>query len=54
MFSNSINKDVNLSINSFLDNMKSILDEHAPLKRVNKYKLNFNSKPWITPAIKKS
>ena len=29
---------VNLSINSFLDNMNSILDEHAPLKQVNKYK----------------
>ena len=54
MFSNSTNKDVNLSINPFLDNMNSILDEHAPLKRENKYKLNFKSKPWITPAIKKS
>ena len=54
MFSNSTNKDVNLSINSFLDNMNSILDEHAPLKRVNEYKLNFKSKPWITPAIQKS
>ena len=34
--------------------MNSILDEHAPLKRVNKYKLKFKSKPWITPAIQKS
>ena len=47
-------QDVNLSINSFLDKMNSILDEHAPLKRVNKYKLKFKSKPWITPAIQKS
>ena len=47
-------KDVNLSNNSFLDNMNSILDEHAPLKRVNKYKLKFKSKPWIIPAIQKS
>ena len=44
-------QDVNLSINSFLDKMNSILDEHAQLKRVNKYKLKFKSKPWITPAI---
>ena len=37
---------MNLSINSFLDNMmNSILHEHAPLKRVNKYKLKFKSKP---------
>ena len=34
--------------------MNSILDEHAPLKLFNKYKLKFNSKPWITPAIQKS
>ena len=46
---------MNLSINSFLNNMNSILlDEHAPLKRVNKYKLKFKSKPRITPAIQKS
>ena len=47
-------QDVNLSINSFLDKMNSILDEHAPLNRVNKYKLKFKSKPRITPAIQKS
>ena len=47
-------QDVNLSIESFLDNMNSILDEHAPLKRINKYKLKFKSKPWIITAIKKS
>ena len=34
--------------------MNSILDEHAPLKLVNKYKLKFKSKPWITPVIQKS
>ena len=44
-------QDVNLSINSFLDKINSILDEHAPLKCVNKYKLKFKYKPWITPAI---
>ena len=32
----------------------SILDEHAPLKKINKCKLEFKSKPWITPAIPKS
>ena len=47
-------QDVNLSIEFFLNNMNSILDEHAPLKRINKYKLKFKSKPWITPAIQKS
>ena len=45
-------QDVNLSINSFLDNMNSI--EHAPLKFVNKYKLKFKSELSITPAIQNS
>ena len=34
--------------------MNSTLDEQAPLKRINKYKLKFKSKPWITRAIQKS
>ena len=38
----------------FLNNMESILDTHAPLKNVNKYKLKFKAKPWITPALQKS
>ena len=33
--------------------MNPILDEHAPLKRVNKHKLKFKSKPWIIPDIQK-
>ena len=45
---------VNLSINSFLDNMNLILDGHAPLKRANKYNLKFKRKPWIIPAIQTS
>ena len=45
--------DINLYIESFLDNMNSILDEHATLKRIDKCKLKFQSKPWITPAIQK-
>ena len=34
--------------------MDSILDAHAPLKKVNKYNLKFKTKPWITPALQKS
>ena len=30
------------------------MDVHAPLKKVNKYKPKFNTKPWITPALQKS
>ena len=48
------NKNVDLSIESFLNNMNSILDSNAPFKRVNKYKLRFKTKPWISPALQKS
>ena len=34
--------------------MDSILDTHTLLKKVNKYKLKFKTKPWITPALQKS
>ena len=47
-------QNVNLSLNSFLNNMNSILDVHALLKKVNKYKLKFKTKAWITPALQKS
>ena len=46
-------QSVDLSTESFL-NINSILDSNANLKRVNKCKLRFNTKPWITPALQKS
>ena len=30
------------------------MDVHAPLKKVNKYKLKFKTKSWITLALQKS
>ena len=33
--------------------MNSVLDSN-PFKKVNKYKLRFKTKPWITPALQKS
>ena len=41
-------------MDSFLDNLNSVLDTHALLKKVNKYKLKFKTKPWITHALQKS
>ena len=38
-------QNVNLSMDSFLNNINSILD---------KCKLKFKTKPWITPALQKS
>ena len=31
-----------------------LLDNYAPLKRVNKHKLKFRCKPWITLGLQKS
>ena len=45
---------MDLSIESFLNNTNSILDSNARFKRVNKYKLRFKTKPWITHALQKS
>ena len=44
---------MDLSIESFLNNMNAILDSNAPFKRVNKYILRFKTKHWITPALQK-
>ena len=42
------------STKNFLDKINMLLDTHAPLKRVKKYKLKFKSKPWITLGLQKS
>ena len=38
----------------YLDKINMLLDTYAPLKRVNKYKMKFKSKPWITLGLQKS
>ena len=38
----------------YLDKINKLLDTDAPLKRTNKYKLKFKSKPWITLGFQKS
>ena len=42
------------STKKFLDKIHMLLHTYAPLKRVKKYKLRFNSKPWITLSLEKS
>ena len=38
----------------YLDKINILLDTYAPLKKINKYKLEFKSKPWITQGLQKS
>ena len=43
-----------ISTKMYLDTINMLLDTYAPLKRINKYKLKFKSKPWITLGLQKS
>ena len=45
---------VDQSFVSFLAKFNSILDLHAPLKKISKQKLKFRNKPWITLGLQKS
>ena len=31
-----------------------LLDTYVPLRKINKYNLKFNSKPWTTSGLQKS
>ena len=42
------------STKTYLDKVNMLLDTYAPLKKINKYKLKFKSKPWITLDLQKS
>ena len=46
--------DVDNSTKMYLDKINMLLDTYAPLKKINKYKLKFKSKPWITLGLQKS
>ena len=39
------------STKMYLDKINKLLDTYAPLKRINRYKLKFKSKPWITLGL---
>ena len=40
--------------NSFYDKISQVIDKHIPIKQLSKKELKFQSKPWITPAIRVS
>ena len=40
--------------NSFYKEISSIIDRHVPIKQLSRKELKVRSKPWITPAIRKS
>ena len=46
-------RNVNSATNNFLDTVNSVLNKYVPRKKVNKYKLRFKDKLWITSGIQK-
>ena len=46
--------NVDNSTKFYLDKINMLIDTYASLKRINKYKLKFKSKPWITLGLQKS
>jgi hypothetical protein len=48
------NSDPSLMFDSFYTKTSEIIDKHLPLKQLSRRELKFETKPWITPAIKVS
>ena len=46
--------NVDNSTQAYLENINILFDTYAPLKRIDKYKLRFKSKSWITLGLQKS
>ena len=46
--------NVDNSTKIYLYKINMLLDTYVPLKKINKYKLKFKSKPWIVLVLQKS
>ena len=46
--------DVNVSFNSYLSKVNSLIMSHVPMKKLNKQQQKFIQKPWFTTAIQNS
>ena len=47
-------QNIDYSTEIFLNKIDELVDNFAPFKKTNKYKLRFKSKSWITPGLQKS
>ena len=47
-------QNIDYSNEIFLNKINELVDNFAPYKITNKYKLKFKSKPWITTGLQKS
>ena len=44
--------NVTLNFGNYLNTVNTVINSHAPLKKLNKKKRKFLQKPWITKGIK--
>ena len=47
-------RDPNYLFDSLYTKLSEIIDTHAPVKQISRGELKLRSKPWITPAIRRS
>ena len=47
-------RDPNYLFDSLYTKLSEIIDTHAPVKQISRRELKLRSKPWITPAIRRS
>ena len=48
------NNKIDSSFQYFFESLNNMFDKLAPFKKINKHKLKFKTKPWITIALQKS
>ena len=41
-------------MNQYLSEIDSLLETHAPLKKLNKKEMKFFTKPWVTQGLQSS
>ena len=47
-------QNVNYSTESSLNEINSLLSNYTSLKKINRYKLKFGSKPWLITGLQKA
>ena len=51
---NTQNNDIHQSYKAFLNTVNTLLDKHAPEKKINKKEYKLSLKPWVTSGIQTS
>ena len=52
-FLNNTNISLNSKFDLFYDTVSSYVDNHVPVKKINKKDLKLHSKPWVNPKIQR-